>query len=233
MAKTTTMITGFNIGGNMPLDQVGFVMKEILDRGGKLTTVEAAIEKVPVFNGDMPRMLATNGVTALLPPPSKPFNKLDTKRQQRVLAVMRKHAPADVATSTITAAVRKHMSDFLVRKTLEQLTQSGAAKKSAQFGFWALPEANGHSAPDATVATVATVATEGRGKNKEMTILKLAIAAGDDGVSRKDIIAHLQAVGFTGKHWDHGPILKLLEKKLIAPVKNIKGRWTATPKAKL
>lgn len=230
MAKTATMITGFNVGGNMPLDQVGFVMKEILDRGGKLTLIEAAIEKVPILNGDVPHMLGTNGVTALLPAPDKPFSKLDLKRQQRVLAVMRKHAPAEAATSAISAAVRKHMSEFLVRKTLDQLTQSGAAKKSTQFGFWALTDVNGHPAPDATVAPAAT---KDQGKHKkEPTILKLVIAGGDNGASRKEIIAHLKAAGFTGAHWDHGPIMKLLEKKLIVPVKNTKGRWAATSKAK-
>lgn len=222
MAKSVSEIIGFNVAGEMPLDQVGFVMKYIMERGGKLKDIDAVVETRKIENGHA-AISNTNGVAGLLPAPAKPPTKEMAKVMKLAMKSLEKHGPGPVKFTAIAADLkRKSISDYRAR-TAMTLLASHRQIRSPSFGHYERID----GAPNSDSPVAASVGSQ----TKEQAILQFITAAGPDGATRPLIMAHLKTSGFTGENWDHGPIIKLIKKKEIHLVGN-RGRWAAESSAK-
>lgn len=143
MAKQLPEITGFSIGGIVPLAQVGFVMKEFYERGGTIDLMQPFAEtRKP--NGKK-HLTNTSGVSGLLAPPK---NTKDGKlaRDAAILKVLRAAPKSGIRRITISEEIAKlgidpsAASDYV----LQQLKSKKWIKTVTQ-GYWTI----GKSAPSA------------------------------------------------------------------------------------
>lgn len=203
MAKQTPEIVGFSVGGIMPLEQVGFIMKEIIDRGGKLDLVQpfAEMRKPAPTNGHMPN----NGVAGLLPAPAKLITGLTSKGEKRyalIVETLRSASAAGLRVKDIYAALKKKgFTEYMVRSWLGKLVGSGEAKQSpADSGFWHYGQAQ-----------MQTVAAAPSKYTPAVQVLLNAIASfGEAGGNRNQIMAVAKM-----KYWSMPHIKTLIDDGVI------------------
>lgn len=207
MAKAAPEITGFHVGGIIPLDMVGYVMRDIITRGGALETIQPFAETRKPANG---HALPTNGVAGLLPAPNSIASSLSGKALKKYTAlvdVLQTAGPSGFKIRELTSLLKKkNVSEYIIRSLLKKMKASGEAKESPST-YW-------H--PGAAPATVANTSPSGKAyDSKSQKMIDFIASRGEAGASRKDIMAALHDAGEKAKYWSKPHIDRLLKDGII------------------
>lgn len=210
-------ITGFHLGGLIPLDRVGYVLAALYEHGAEnLQIAPLASDFRP--QGSRRRVSDTSGIAGLLPAPSggEPEREVIGPDPMAALIEIVSKAPArGMKKNDIVRQLEDRGVDSAALEGPRRiaLVRSGVLK-SMGFGLYVLgPNAGQSGMPPEKAAT-----PPNGGISKKQIMLDYIVSCGGQGCQRVELLGALAKHGFGSPHFDNKPLQQLLnEKKIISP----------------
>lgn len=222
-------ITGFQLGGLVPLEAVGHVMAALYEHGAENLQIAPFMQNVTVGPAIRRRLSDNSGIAGLLPSPNQPAIGVD--REAALIEIVSTAPPEGLKKNDIMAALEERgiKGTFLDGSTGKGLMARGILQR-VSMGMYVLgPNANAHK-PDANAAPELPLSPpEGEQTGKRDVILRYLISRGAEGAQRSEIQEMLGERGFKNQYFDPRPLQELLDAGQVA--RTGKGQYAVTGNA--
>lgn len=235
MAKTNEkqqqqQITGFHLGGLIPLDRVGYVMAALYENSAQDLQV-APFAPDPRPQKTMRRVSDVSGVAGLLPAPAQNSAPVAPADRIQVLTEIVSAAPPEGLKKDVIVAALKEKgihASVMDGSTLQGLVNDKILKRVG-FGMYALGKGAVLKPSEPTPSQGAQVSAQDKPNNKRDAILLIVAKHGPEGVRRIDIQKQLADYGFQSGHFDQLPLMQLIDGGQV--VRAGTGRYALAPNA--
>lgn len=207
-------ITGFQLGGLVPLSAVGHVMAALYEHGAENLQIAPFLQNVSVQAPIRRRVSDTSGIAGLLAPPAESQAPLSFAARTQALIEIVSTAPAEgLKKNEILAALKERGigPSLLEGSTLQGLLDQKVLRR-AGFGMYSLGKNADRKSAEPPASNDAQVSAQDQPKlTKRDAILLILKEYGPEGVKRNEIQKKLSAHGFRNGHFDALPLQQLID----------------------
>ena len=204
-------ITGFHLGGMVPLDRVGYVMAALYENMAENLQVAPHAPDPHPPQRQSRRLSDVSGVAGLLSPPSESQAAVAPADRNQVLIEIISTAPPDgLKKNEIVAALKERgiSGNMLEGSVLQGLLDRRIIRR-AGFGRYGLGK--GATPKPTEAANGSQVSAQNKPNNKREAILLILREYGPEGAKRKEIQKKLGSHGFASEHFDAKPLHELID----------------------